>query len=211
MLSVLATWAYEQSSMAVSTAPIGSGAFAHVEDRRRAAPHDRGTGTCKLVDGDACQTFRRMLCDRAQHGNRCCRACQRHGYDLGRDACPGQGDQIAAAKIAPDERRRRTHVKDGTRFFTCSFCTAGERRQHVDHFLDGLVCERAGDNRLFGIQQGQIQAVRVLNVLWHFMANDSRGLGVILRDLLCNLEQADQVCGFGSVMLQGFGVEHGNA
>ncbi len=114
---------------------------------------------CQLMDGDACQTFRGVLCDRAQHGDRSRRACQRHGDDFGRDTRPCQCDQIACAKIAPDQRRRRADVKDGARFFARGFCAAGEDRQHVDHFLDGLVRECAGDDRLLGIQQDEIQAI----------------------------------------------------
>ncbi len=168
--------------MAVSTAPIGVAPL-RMSKIAAAPPQTIGEpGLRKLVDGDACQTFRGVLCDRAQHGDRGCRTRQRNGHDLGGNACTGQCDQIAGAEITPDQRRRGTHVKDGARLFASCIRAAGEERQHVDHFLHGLVRERAGDDWLFGIQQCEIQAVGVLDVLRHFMANDSRGLGVVLRE-----------------------------
>ena len=59
--------------------------------------------------------------------------------------------------------------------------------------------------------KSEIQTIGVLDILGHFVADDRRGLRVILWELLCNLEQTDQVRCFGGVMLERFRVEHGNA
>jgi len=58
------------------------------------------------------------------------------------------------------------------------------------------------------VQQDNIQSVQVANFFGHFIADNRRRLGIILREHFSNFDYPRQIVGIGCFVLQGFRIKH---
>ncbi len=191
--------------------PHGRGAAAHVEDGRCPAPHDRCARVGQLMQNDAAEGLGRVLHHGAQQRHRRSDAGQGHRYHLRWHAGAGQIDQILGGETTPDQRRRRTDIEHRQRLAHQPFSPLAEDGQHVQHRRQRCRAESAGDNRLVGVEQHQVQAVQVSDRLRDIAAHDRRRLGVVGREHLGHLDQPDQVRCDRRPVLPGLGVQHVDA
>ena len=83
--------------------------------------------------------------------------------------------------------------------------------RHFDHLMYGLVGERAGNDWFLRVQHDQIQAIQVMDFLRHIVTDDGGGLGVVLWQAVRHLDHADQVFGFGRLVLERFRNQDSNS
>ena len=183
------------------------GAMAHVKDGRCATPNDGSTGVGKLVDGNTAQTF--SACWTTEPSKVTGAAAPAKGIEIS-----SAGTRARASSIRlPAPKSLQISGGDGhTSKTACGFSASawrltGKDRQHIDHCAEGLKGKGTGHDRFLRKQQHDVQPVQVADCFGDFIADDRRGLGIILREHFGHLDQAHQVLANKRFVLQCFRIE----
>jgi len=181
---------------------------AHIENSRCAAPYHRRSRCSKLMDHDPADSFGGMLHHRAEQGHRGGCTRQRHGDNLGRNACSRQVDQVLRTEIAPNQGRRGADIKHSSRFSCRGSLAAAKERQQLQHRLQPCRRKRPCNNRFCRRTQHQVQAVDITNSLWRIVTDHRRRLGVEFLQHFGDLDNAQQVSRGGRLVLKGIRIQH---
>ena len=169
--------------------------MAHVDGGGRAAPDDRRAGARQLVDDDAAQVLRALLDDRLAEGDRRGRAGQRHGDQLGGDPGAGAVDEGLAGQVAPLQRGARAAVEDREGTAPQLRVAPAHGDEHLAHGGEAVLPERAGDDRLRGAPEDQVEPVPVRDLAGNVARRQRRRLGGVVRQAVDEAGEPDDVTG----------------